>query len=97
MLTKEDLEQITQIVRTIVREEIELESQKIRDELRAEISLSKMDVKQDIKELSNRMKNVELDIKKIHHDTKIIINFFEDEDRKIKERLGVVEKHVVLN
>ena len=66
MLTKTDLVQI----RKIVRGEIESESQSIKKELQGEIKLLRIELQQDIRSLTNRIKNLEVAIAQIQKDIK---------------------------
>lgn len=61
MLTKTDLEQI----KKVVREEIEAEGELIKDELSNDIRTSRMEVVGEIREQDDRLKNIEIDIRKI--------------------------------
>ena len=58
MLTKNDFDQI----REIIREEVENEAQSIKSELSSKVILSRMRVQQDIEDLKNRIKNLEIGI-----------------------------------
>lgn len=60
MLTKQDL----LAIRKIVREEIENEIQNAKSEIMTEIKLSRMRVQNDIDILTDRIKNVEILLRK---------------------------------
>ena len=62
MLTKNDFDQIGKLVQKIVRQEVKVEVKDSTRTLDSQIRLSRMQVQQDISELDDRMKNVEVGI-----------------------------------
>lgn len=102
MLTKTDLTQfeklIRKITREIVREEVENESQSIKDELSGDITRAMIKTVGEIRELKDRIKNLEIRVTKMHIDIKKEIRkFFDfhDEDiNQLKKRLNEVENKV---
>lgn len=104
MLTKTDLNQI----RKIVREEVEIESNDLRKGLQGEIKLSRMGIQTDIKKLTQRTKNLEIQSNKMQKDITQIkktttktqkdlvstINFFDKEHIETVRRVKRVEQHI---
>lgn len=66
MLTKSDLSQI----RKVIREEVENEAQSLKDELQSDITMSRIRVQNDIGELKDRIKNLEIRVAKMHKELK---------------------------
>jgi seryl-tRNA synthetase len=64
MLTKTDFAQI----RKIIREEIENESTSVKEELGAEIKLSRIELQREVKTVAERVKNLEIAVRKIQKD-----------------------------
>lgn len=60
MLTKTDLQAIDKLFSKRVREEIEAEGRNIREELRSDIIETRVRIQQDIRELADRTKNLEI-------------------------------------
>lgn len=103
MLTKTDLSQI----RKIVREEVENETQALEDGLQAEITMARIRIQTDINELKNRLKNVEIKVKnleariiKMHKDLKkeikMVANFLDKENIKTLKKVEKIEEHLKL-
>ena len=102
MLSKNDLQQI----RDVVREEIEVETKPMR----GEIKFSTLKLESRIHETQNKMKDVTIkldkmdrNIKKIRSEVRFIrealnatIKHFEQEDVQINSRIGRIEDHVGL-
>lgn len=61
MLTKNDLSQI----RKIVREEVEVESKSSKEDLRGEIKLARIEIQGDIRQLAERVKNLDQEYLKL--------------------------------
>lgn len=84
MLTKTDLSQI----RKVVREEVENEAQSIKDELRSEIKMSMIRTHSEIKELKDKIKNLEIRITRMHDELKkeirIVVDFL-----LIEQHIGI--------
>lgn len=93
MLTKTDFAQI----RKIIREEIENESTSVKEELGAEIKLSRIELQREIKTVAERVKNLEIAVRKIQKDIKIIVNFFDKEYLGLRKRLEIIEEHLHLS
>ena len=62
MLTTADLSQI----RKVIREEVENETKTLKRELRSDILISRMRIQNDIDDLVNRMKNLEIQVRKLN-------------------------------
>lgn len=60
MLTKTDLQAIDKLFSKRIREEIEAEGRNIRDELKSDILSSRIRVQQEIRDLADRIKNLEI-------------------------------------
>ena len=97
MLTKSDLSQI----RKVVREEVENEAQSIKDELGSDINMSRMRIQNDINELKDRIKNLEIRVSKMHAELKKeikAVSYFLDKDIvKTIKRVRRVEEHLGLS
>ena len=110
MLTKSDFDQLGKLVRKIVREEVETEVKDSTRTLENQIRLSRMQVQNDINELDDRMKNVEIRVdvvgkgvedikkrvKKIEKDVNLIGRLFDEGDVKLERRVKRIEQHLVL-
>ncbi|OGH20095.1 MAG: hypothetical protein A3D74_03365 [Candidatus Levybacteria bacterium RIFCSPHIGHO2_02_FULL_37_13] len=107
MLTKSDLQQIERIVRTIVREEVENETQAIKNELQADITMSRVRVQNDIGELKDRIKNIDIrltklenKVTKMHKDLKneikMVVHYLDKENIKTLKRVEKIEAHLGL-
>ena len=92
MLTKTDLSQI----RKIVREEVETESGSLQEELQGEIKLSRIEIQKDVHTVKDRIKNLEIAIRKIQKNIKSIVSFFDKEYLNMRQRIEHVEEHVNL-
>lgn len=103
MLTKQDLSQI----RTIIREEVGNEVKAAKEELGADIIMARIRVQNDIEELKNRVKNVEIrltgletKIIKMHRDLKneikLAVEFLDQENVKTAKRVMRIESHLSL-
>ena len=77
MLTKSDLQAIDKLITGRIREEVEAEGRNIRDELKGDIQESRIRIQQEIRDLSDRIKNIE-----------IRINNFEKDSRKEFQKLN---------
>jgi hypothetical protein len=73
MLTKTDLSQI----RKIVRQEVETESESAKEDLQGEIKLSRIELQKDVRSVKDRIKNLEIAVRKIQKNIKTIVNFFD--------------------
>lgn len=61
-MTTADLSQI----RKVIREEVENETKTLKRELRSDILISRMRIQNDIDDLVNRMKNLEIQVRKLN-------------------------------
>lgn len=93
MLTKRDLKEI----RKILREEVEAESQNIKEELQADMKMNLVRTLTEIRELKDRMKNLEIGVRKIQKDLKYAIDFLDKEGLKITKRVDRIEEHLNLD
>lgn len=106
MLTKDDFKHI----RAIVREEVTLESRATREDLQAEIKLARMELSNRIEDVENQLKNttiaslktdkrlsvIELNVKTIKNDVKVISRTLDKDYLKLKQRINTVEDHLGL-
>ena len=92
MLTKTDLKEI----RKIIREEVETESENNKSEIQAEMKMNMIRVVTEIRELSSRLKNVEVKLNKMQKDLKYSVNFLDKFGLKIQSRVERIEEHLRL-
>lgn len=90
MLTKSDLKEI----RNIIREETEAESQNIKTELQSDAKMNFVRLMGEIRSLNDRIKNIEIDIRKIQKDLKYAVNFLDKESLAITRRVEKIEKRL---
>lgn len=94
MLTKSDLSEI----RKIIREEVENELNAAKDELQADISMSRMRIQNDINELTDRIKNLEIRVTKMHTELKteikMVSHFLDKENMETIKRVEKIEDHL---
>ncbi|MBI2036520.1 hypothetical protein HYT17_02735 [Candidatus Microgenomates bacterium] len=94
MLTKTDLSQI----RKIIREEVENEAQSIKDELRSEIKMSMIRTHSEIKDLKDKVKNLEIRITRMHNELKkeirIVADFLDRDHLRLQKRVQIIEHHI---
>lgn len=64
MLVKTDLQQI----RSIVREEVGNEAQSIKDDVLSELKMSRIRIQNDIGDLLDRIKNLEIRVRKMNNE-----------------------------
>lgn len=107
MLTKTDLQAIDKLVSKRVREEIEAEGKNIRDELRSEILNSRIRIQQEIRELADRNKNLEISLDNLEKDNKKefqklnkgftdLFDFLDKDLMKTSKKVERIEKHLHL-
>lgn len=96
MLTKTDLKAIDKIVKKRIREEVEAESQNTKKELSSEMKMNLVRTLTELRELKDRLKNVEIDIRKIQKDLKYTVDFLDKEGLRITKRVERIEKHLNL-
>ncbi len=105
MFTKQDLSQIGKLVRKVVREEVENETKASKEELQADIIMARIRVQSDIRELKDRIKNVEIGftgletkITKMHKDLKneikMVVEFLDKDNMKTAKRVMRIESHL---
>ena len=92
MLTKSDLKEF----RDIVREEIETEIQNAKQEMLADQKMNLVRSLGEIREVKDRLKNLEIKITKIQKDVKYAVDFLDKEGLKIQKRVERVEKNLNL-
>jgi hypothetical protein len=90
MLTKTDLSKI----RKVVREEVESESGNLRQDPQGEIKFFRIQIQNDIKSLSDQIKNSNIKLSKIEKVIKTIANFFDKESLKTQKRINIIEKQL---
>ncbi len=97
MLTPDDLKQM----RKVMREEIENESQTIREELGSEIRMSRIRLQEDLEEVKDRVKNIDIRLTNVHKDLKeeikLVSHTLDKENMKTAKRVTRLEKHLELS
>ena len=97
MLTKTDLSEI----RKIIREEVENEVNALKDELQADATMSRIKIQTDIRELKDRIKNLEVRVTKMHkelkEEIKMVSHFLDKENMKTLKRVERLEAHLRLS
>lgn len=100
MLTKTDLKEIQKIVgdttKKTVREEIEAEIEVLKDELQADIKMSQIRIQSDLRGLADRIKNLEIQVRKMRKDIKTTSDFLDKEGLRLSKRVDRIEKHLGL-
>ena len=108
MLTKTDFDQIGKLVRKVVREEVETEISDAKKTLESQIRLSKMEVRSDISDLDDRVKNVEVTVSTLDKDMKnvkkdlnylkksmnLVVKNYDEGDTKLARRVTRIEEHL---
>lgn len=106
-MQKSDLDQIGKLVRKIVREEVKTEVKDSTRTIESQIRLSRMQVQQDIGELDDRMKNVEIRIdgleekvsrmhKDLKKEIKMVSHVLDKENMQTLKRVTRMESHLGL-
>ncbi len=94
MLTKSDLEQI----RHIVREEIENEVTVAKDDIQTDLTMSKVLIQENIDQVKDRVKNIEIKTTRMHKELKgeirLVTNFLDKENVKTLKRVVKIENHL---
>lgn len=90
MLTKDDFKEI----RKVVREEVEAEAENTKTEIGSDISMLKIRVVSEMRQMNDRLKNLEIKVNKIQRDLKRTINFFDGEHLALKKRVEKIEGHL---
>lgn len=107
MLTKTDIKQIEVSVGKSVRNEVEAEGKNIRDELKSELISARFRIQEEVRELADRIKNLEIRINNLNSDTKNnftkldnrftdLFDFLDKDVMKTKKRTERTEKHLRL-
>ena len=86
MLTKADLSEI----RKIVREEVENETQAIKNELQGDITMSRMRVQNDISELKDRIKNLDIRMTRLENGVEKLENRVTKMHKDLKNEIKMV-------
>ncbi len=104
MLTKNDLGQIGQLIRsetrTIVKEELKTELHPIKGDVRSlkeDMTVVKSDIKtlkEDVRGLKKDMKTVKSDIVKVRKDINMVISFFDRDYVNLRQRVDRIEDHL---
>ncbi|OGM19135.1 hypothetical protein A2955_05240 [Candidatus Woesebacteria bacterium RIFCSPLOWO2_01_FULL_37_19] len=92
MLTKVDLKEI----RKIIREEVETEAENTKSELQSEMKMNMIRIVGELKDISSRMKNMEIKVNKIQKDLKYSVNFLDKFGLNTQKRIEGIEKHLRL-
>lgn len=107
MLTKTDLQAIDKMFSKRVREEIEAEGKNIRDELKSDILNSRIRIQQEIRDLADRIKNLEIRVNNLEKDTKKnfqalnkrfteLFNFLDKDQLRTSKWVERIEEHLNL-
>ncbi|MEK7113007.1 MAG: hypothetical protein AAB875_06875 [Patescibacteria group bacterium] len=111
MLTKTDLSEIQKIItvtaKKIVREEIEAEGKNTRDELKGDLITSRMRIQQEIRDLADRIKNLEIRVnnsannsnkgfKNLDKRFTRLFDFLDKDQLKTAKRVERIEVHLKL-
>ncbi len=101
MFTKTDLLQLAKLVRKVLREEIGNETQALKDDLQADINMSRIRVQNDISELKDRIKNLEIRLTTVHKDLKkeikMVSYVLDKENMQTLKRVKRLEEHLELS
>lgn len=90
MLTQDDLKQI----RKVVREEVTTEVKDATSNLEGQIRITKMEIRNDINDLDDRMKNVEIRVDNVGEGFKIVQNDLMETKNSIKSiETGMKKMH----
>jgi len=103
MLTKDDLKEI----RKIVREEVEVEVGDAKDSIQSDLLHWRLQTQNDIRGLSDKVKNLEIRIGSLEKETKkgfrdikkklkTTVEFFDKDHLRNLERIERVERHLSL-
>ncbi len=109
-MQKSDLDQIGKLVRKIVREEVKTEVKDSTRTIENQIRLSRMQVQNEINELDDRMKNVEIRVDGVAEDVKDVIkrvrktgktvdsmfDLLDREQMEQRRKIIRIEKHLAL-
>lgn len=107
MLTKGDLSAIDKLVSKRIREEVEAEGKNTRDELRSDVITARMRLDQQIRELTDRIKNLEIRVNnadknstkgflKIDKRFTHLFDFLDKDQLKTTKRVKRIEEHLKL-
>ena len=107
MLTKSDLQAIDKLITGRIREEVEAEGRNIRDELKGDIQESRIRIQQEIRDLSDRIKNIEIRInnfeknsqkefQKLNKRFTDLFNFLDKDQLRTLKRVERIEEHLNL-
>lgn len=108
MLTKTDLQALDKLITKRVREEIEAEGKNIRDELGGDVREARVRIQQEIGDLADRIKNLEIRInnadinnnkefKKLNKRLTELFNFLDKELMRTLKRVKRIEEHLNLD
>lgn len=89
-MQKMDLDQIGKLVRKIVREEVETEAGNIKDSLEHEIRTSSLHLRDGIRELGDRTKNIEVKLTSVDNS----LNAMEKEVKSARKDIRKLQKDV---
>ena len=107
MLTKSDLQAIDKLVSKRIREEVEAEGKNTRDEVKSDVITSRMRIGQQIRELADRIKNLEIRVNTTDKNSKKgfqkldkrftdLFDFLDKDQLKTSRRVERIEKHLKL-
>ena len=107
MLTKTDLRAIDKLVSKRIREEVEAEGKNTRDELKGDVISSRIRIQQEIGDLADRIKNLEIRVNNSDIDSKKgfqkldkrftdLFDFLDKDQLRTSRRVERIEKHLKL-
>jgi len=96
MLTKVDLAEIKKIIKEVVREELETEIQNVKNDLQSEMKMNLIRTLSEIKDVKDRLKNLEIKINQIQKDLKFSVDFLDKVGLSFQSRMNKIEKHLGL-
>ena len=108
MLDKNDLQALDKLIAKRIREEIEAEGKNTREELKSDILQSRIRIQQDIRDLTDRLKNLEIRVNNLEKETKKgfqkvnkrfteLFNFLDKDQLRITNRVERIEEHLNLS
>ena len=107
MLTKSDLKSIDKLVSKRIREEVEAEGRNTRDELKNDLITSRMRTELNIRDLADRIKNLEIRVnnaaidskkgfKKMEKQFTDLFDFLDKDQLRTTKRVARIEEHLKL-
>lgn len=108
MLTKADIQMISEVVSKRIREEVEAEGKNTRDDLKSDLITSRMRLQQEIRELADRIKNLEIRVNRSDENSKEgfkkldkrftdLFDFLDKDQLRTSKRVDRIEDHLNLS